>query len=319
MILVTGSNGLLGQAVIKRLHSESKIVRGSVREPIQSLMDEIVYVPVGAIDKSTDWSTALLGIRTVVHTAARVHVMHDKSTNALDEFRVVNVDGTINLARQAVKSGVKRFIYISSIKVNGEYTIAAQPFTEADIPLPADPYGVSKLEAEAALYTLSEETEMEVVCIRPPLVYGVGVKANFFKMMEWLYKGTPLPFGAIDNKRSLVGLDNLVDLIITCIEHPSASNQTFLVSDGEDLSTSELLYRVARALNKKPFLLPVDQKILEFSLKLIGKKDLSQRLCSSLQVDISKAKALLSWTPPVSLDEGLRKTAENFLSLNINE
>lgn len=201
---------------------------------------------------------------------------------------------------------------MSSIKVNGEETSLGSPFTPDDVFIPTDPYALSKYEAEQGLLKLAGESQMEVVIIRPPLVYGSGVKANFLNMMKWLYKGVPLPFGAIHNKRSLVALDNLVDLIITCIEHPAAVNEVFLVSDGEDLSTTELLTRVSSALGKKSRLLPVNQKVLEFCLGLIGKKDLAQRLCGSLQVDISKAKRLLNWTPPISVDEGLMRAAESF-------
>ena len=228
-------------------------------------------------------------------------------------FRKVNTSGTLNLARQAIESGVKRFIYLSSIKVNGEATLRGSQFTPDDIFVPTDPYALSKYEAEQGLLKLATESQMEVVIIRPPLVYGPGVKANFLSMMKWLHKGIPLPFGSIHNKRSLVALDNLVDLILICIEHPAAANQVFLVSDGEDLSTTELLSRVDIALGKKPRLLPVNQQLLEFGLKLVGKKDLAQRLCSSLQIDISKAKKLLNWTPPVSVEKGLHKTAEHFL------
>lgn len=313
MILVTGANGFLGQAVIKKLNDMSREVRGALRTPGESLLDDVEYVSVGNIDKNTNWKNALDCVDTIIHTAARVHVMHETSADALSDFREVNVDGTMKLAKQAEKNGVKRFIYISSIKVNGENTKKNQPFTEEDKPEPADPYAISKLEAEQALYSLSDKTEMEIVCIRPPLVYGPGVKANFLNMMKWLYKGIPLPLGSINNKRSIVALDNLVDLIITCIKHPNAANETFFVSDDEDLSISELLKHVARALDKNPRLFPVNKNIIEFFLKRLGKKNLAKRLCGSLQVDISKAKKLLNWTPSVSLEEGLRKTARSFI------
>jgi nucleoside-diphosphate-sugar epimerase len=313
MILVTGANGFLGQAIIKKLNGKSKMVRGTIRAPKELLFDGIEYVSVGELDANTDWSTVLRGVNVIIHTAARVHVMHEISADALTDFRDVNVDGTMKLARQAAKIGVKRFVYISSIKVNGECSQRYHPFTEDDKPEPVDSYAISKLEAENALFTLAKKTQMEVVIIRPPLVYGPDVKANFLSMMKWLNKGIPLPFGAIHNKRSLVALDNLVDLIITCIDHPAAANQVLLVSDGEDLSTTELLSRVAFSLGKKPRLLPVNQQLLEFGLKLVGKKKLTQRLCGSLQIDISKAKKLLNWTPPISVDEGLRRTAEEFL------
>lgn len=260
-----------------------------------------------------NWARGLNGVDTVVHLAARVHVMADKATDPLTEFRRVNVNGVLNLARQAAKAGIRRFIYLSSIKVNGEQTLPGRFFTEQDVPAPLDPYGVSKHEAEEGLRKLAQQTDMEVVIIRPPLVYGPGVKANFLNMMRWLHKGVPLPLGAIHNYRSLVALDNLIDLIITCIKHPAAANQTFLVSDREDISTTELLRRMAAALDVPARLLPVPQKLLEMGFKMAGKSDLAQRLCGSLQVDITKACAMLDWKPLISVDEGLRRTAEGFL------
>jgi nucleoside-diphosphate-sugar epimerase len=239
--------------------------------------------------------------------------MNDVATDPLAEFRRINVAGTLQLARQAAKAGVKRFVFISSIKVNGESTTLGQPYTAQQAPAPIDPYGVSKWEAEQQLLALATETGMEVVIIRPVLVYGPGVKANFLSMMKWLYKGVPLPLGAIHNKRSLVALDNLVDLIVTCIDHPQAANQTFLVSDGEDLSTTELLQRMSQALGKRPRLLPVPAWMLATASTVLGKKSISQRLCGSLQVDITHTRQQLDWTPPVSVDVALRKTAQHFL------
>lgn len=239
--------------------------------------------------------------------------MHDTSSDPLAEFRKVNVEGTLSLARQAAAAGVRRFIFISSIKVNGEGTPVNVPYLADAQARPADPYGISKMEAEQGLHALAIETGMEVVIIRPVLIYGPEVKANFLSMMRWLHKGVPLPFGAIHNRRSLVALDNLVDLIVTCIDHPAAANQTFLVSDGEDLSTSELLRRMGAALGKPARLLPVPSWLLEAGAAMLGKKALSQRLCGSLQVDIGKARELLNWTPPVSVDEALHKTARHFL------
>lgn len=313
-VLVTGVSGFIGQQLCQSLNDRDYFISAAVRRinPEDCFIADKTIV-VGDINKETNWSDALQDVDYIVHLAGRAHVMHETSLDPLFEFCKVNSDGTINLAQQAVKAGVKRFIYISTIKVNGEATYQDQQFTEKDKVNLVDPYAISKHEAEQALYQLSEETGIEVVCIRPPLVYGPGVKANFYNMMKWLYKGIPLPFGSIHNKRSLVALDNLIDLIITCIEHPSAANQTFLVSDGEDLSTSELLHRVAKALDKKSYMLAVNQSILELFFKLLGKKDLAQRLCGSLQVDISKARKLLNWTPPINVDEGLKKTAQHFL------
>ncbi len=270
-------------------------------------------VVVGNLGGDTDWSAALKGIEIIVHLAARVHVMNDSVSDPLAEFRRVNVEGTLNLAQQAVSGGVKRFVFISSIKVNGGNTLLNQPYFADDTPAPVDPYGISKYEAEEGLHSLAMETGLEVVIIRPPLVYGPGVKVNFRSMMQWLNRGLPLPFGAIHNKRSLVALDNLVDLIITCIEHPSAANQTFLAGDGEDLSTTELLRIMGQALGRPARLMPIPERLLEAVAVLLGKRALAQRLCASLQVDISKAKELLGWVPPVKTKEALHETARHFL------
>jgi len=256
---------------------------------------------------SADWGKVLFGITTVVHLAARVHVMHDTEADPLMAFRVVNVEGTLNLARQAAAAGVKRFVFISSVKVNGELTQSGRAFTEADSPDPQDAYGLSKHEAEQGLRQLAVDTGMEVVIIRPPLVYGPGVKANFAALMRAVQRGWPLPLGAVPNQRSLVALSNLVDFIVTCIAHPQAANQTFLVSDGQDLSTTELVRGMARAAGVPARLLPVPVWALQAGATLLGKGDAVQRLCGNLQVDISKARQLLGWVPPISIDEGLRR------------
>ena len=240
--------------------------------------------------------------------------MQDKNSNSLDEYRGINVDSTLNLARQAASLGVKRFVFLSSAKVNGEINNAGQPFTADDKPDPKDPYGISKFEAEFALMQLSKETGMEVVIIRPPLVYGPGVKANFLSMMNWLYKSIPIPFGMIDNKRSLVFIDNLVDLLIRVIDHPKAAGQVFLVSDDHDVSTTTLLKSMSSALGKKVKLISVPLFFLKIIFCLIGKSNLSQRLLGSLCLDISKTKEILDWTPPVSFEEGIKKTAKSFLN-----
>jgi UDP-glucose 4-epimerase len=265
---------------------------------------------VDGIDGNTDWQDVLTGCEVVVHLAARVHVMAYTSANPLEAFRRVNVQGTLNLARQAAATGVRRFVFVSSIKVNGEATQPGCPFTADDAPAPLDAYGVSKMEAEQGLREIARQTGMEVVIIRPPLVYGPGVKANFAAMIRWLQRGVPLPLGAIHNQRSLVALDNLVDLMVTCLTHPAATNQTFLVSDGEDVSTTELLRRMGQALGRPARLVPVPASILKLAAALVGKRDVAQRLCGSLQVDIEKTRKLLGWTPPLTLDQGLRKAAE---------
>jgi len=312
-ILITGVSGFIGCALTKSVHKEGFVIRGAVRSKSEAIPTYVEQVDVGNISPELNWTLALDNVDVVIHLAARVHVMRETTNNPLEEFRRINTESTLSLAKQAEKNGVKRFIYLSSIKVNGEFTQTGASFNENDKFVPVDPYALSKYEAELRLLELAKNTKMEVVIIRPPLVYGPGVKANFLSMMNWLYKSVPLPFGAISNKRSLVALDNLVDLILTCIEHPAAVNQVFLVSDGEDLSTTDLLRRVATALGKKSRLIPINQQLLEIVLKLIGKKDLGQRLCGSLQVDISKAEKLLNWTPLISVDEGLDKTAKYFL------
>lgn len=312
MILVTGATGFVGRAVCNRL-KERNALRIAVRTRAIGEWAEQHDVVQATLDPAQNWQSALEGIATVVHCAARVHVMNDDAADPLREFRRINVDGTLRLATQAAEAGAGRFVFISSIKVNGESTVPGQPFTAAQAPDPIDPYGVSKWEAEQQLRKLSAETGMEVVIIRPVLVYGPDVKANFLNMMKWLYKGVPLPLGAIHNKRSLVALDNLVDLIVTCIDHPRAANQTFLVSDGEDLSTTELLQRMSWALGKRPRLLPVPAWMLETAAKVVGKQSIAQRLYGSLQVDISYTRERLGWTPSVSVDAALRKTAQHFL------
>ena len=306
-LLITGASGFVGRRLCERTSIEGWPVRRAVRCP--GGHHEVV---VGDLGADTDWSAALSGIDCVVHLAARVHVMNETISDPLAAYRRINVEGTLNIARQAAVVNVKRFIFISSIKVNGASTLPGKLFAADDQPNPVDPYGISKWETEVGLQQLAKETGMEVVIIRPPLVYGPGVKANFQNMMRWIDRGVPLPLGAIHNKRSFVSIDNLVDLIITCIEHPGAANQTFLAADGEDLSTTELLRRVARALGKSARLIPIPVSILTLIASLLGKKDLAQRLCGSLQVDISKAQVLLGWQPPVSLDECLRQVAEEY-------
>ena len=307
-VLVTGANGFVGKAASLRLNVMSGVtVIGSVRRVAMVADSSVTFVMVGELSTQTDWSGALAGVKAVVHTAARVHIMQEVASNSLDEFRRVNVQGTLNLARQAATAGVRRFVFVSSIKVNGEATQHGAPFTANDKPAPLDAYGVSKMEAEQGLSEIARQTGMEVVVIRPPLVYGPGVKANFAAMMHWLKRGFPLPLGGIHNQRSLVALDNLVDLVVTCLIHPAAANQTFLVSDGEDVSTTELLCRMGQALGRPARLMSVPVRWLKLVAALVGKRDVAQRLCGSLQVDIGKTRRLLGWTPPISVDEGLRR------------
>ncbi|QGG80629.1 NAD-dependent epimerase/dehydratase family protein [Litorivicinus lipolyticus] len=305
-VLITGANGFVGRYLCNDLSEHFKL-RCSVRNSV-AVGDGMFAV--GDIDGSTDWSGALAEVDAVVHTAARTHIMDELSSDPLAKYRRVNVDGTLNLARQAAEAGVKRFIFISSIKVNGEQTPLGQPFTAEDTPAPEDAYGISKWEAEQGLHQLACETGMEVVIIRPPLVYGPGVKGNFSSMIKLVAKGLPLPLGAINNQRSLVAIDNLVDLIITCISHSAAANQVFLAGDGQDLSTTELLRGVARAMGKPSRLIPVPASLLMLAATLLGKKSVAQRLLGSLQVDISKARHLLGWEPPITVEEGLRRCFE---------
>ena len=286
-LLITGGTGFVGQALVRRLGP--------------------LPIRLATRGDSASWEKVLVGISTVVHLAARVHIMQDTEADPLAAFRFVNVDGTLNLARQAAAAGIRRFVFISSVKVNGESTQPGRAFTEVDAAAPQDAYGQSKHEAEQGLRQLSADTGMEVVIIRPPLVYGPGVKANFAALMRAVQRGWPLPLGAVHNQRSLVALDNLVDFIVTCITHPQAANQTFLVSDGQDLSTTELVRGMAHAAGVPARLLPVPVWALQAGAALLGEGNAVQRLCGNLQVNMSKARSLLAWVPPVSVQEGLRR------------
>lgn len=305
-LLVTGASGFVGKAVCARLSRRFQVSAAARSAATPSV--GCAQVTVGAITGATDWTVALSGQDVVVHLVARVHVMKDLSTDPLAEFRAVNVVGSLNLARQAVEAGVKRMIFVSSVKVNGEFSESGRPFTEESVPAPSDYYGISKLEAEIALQNIAQETGMELVVIRPPLVYGPGVKANFAALVQAVKRGWPLPLAKVDNSRSLVGLDNLVNFIETCAIHSQAAGQTFLVSDGHDLSTPELIRRLAWAADVPVRLWPVPVWLLETGAAVLGKREAAKRLCGNLQVDISKARNLLGWVPPFSVDEGLRRT-----------
>lgn len=263
---------------------------------------------MGDLCEATDWRAVLSNVQTVVHAAARVHVMQDSSANPLQAFRMVNVQASTRLARQAAASGVQRFVYLSSVKVLGEKTLRGRPFRASDPPRPEDPYAQSKFEAEQALQDIAHETGMQVVVVRPPLVYGPGVKANFERLVRAVAHGMPLPLGAIDNRRSLVGLDNLVDFLRVCVSHPAAANRSLLVSDGEDLSTADLVRRLARALGRPARLLPVPRAWLLCGGMLMGRHAAVQRLCEDLQVDLTESQYLLGWRPPASVEECLERT-----------
>jgi nucleoside-diphosphate-sugar epimerase len=311
-LLITGATGFVGSALVERFEQTEKVnIRLALRAAKEPMPRHANFM-VGDLGPDNDWREALHECDAVVHCAARVHVMNDNSIDSLAEFRRVNVEGTLNLARQASEAGVKRFVFISSIKVNGEHTPTDTAFGADDEPAPVDPYGISKYEAERGLFALAESTGMDVVVIRPPLVYGPGVKGNFLSMMHWLNSGVPLPLGAIHNKRSLVARDNLVDLIVTVLRHPAAANQVFLAGDGVDLSTTELLRRTAFALGKPARLVPIPMHILNKVAALLGKQAMAERLCGSLRVDISKTQVMLDWQPPMAVDSALVKTAMAF-------
>lgn len=301
-ILLTGYSGFVGSALFSSLAAEQLVLIGRHKTELQCASSFIKH-----LDANENYDDCLEDVAVVIHCAARVHMMNDTAIDPLQAFREINVLGTLNLARQAAAAGVKRFIYLSSIKVNGEATHDNLPFHHNDIPAPLDAYGVSKAEAENGLHLLAKETGMELVIIRPPLIYGPNVKANFASMLKLARKNLPLPLGAINNKRSLVALDNLVDLIVTCIDHPGAANQTFLVSDDHDVSTTELLKLMTRASGKKPRLLPVPVSWLRFAAKLTGKQAVIERLCGNLQVDIQHTKETLGWMPPISVEEGIAR------------
>ncbi|RYU65230.1 SDR family oxidoreductase [Aliivibrio finisterrensis] len=310
-ILLTGSSGFLGKHLLKELVSKGHDVVCLLRSHDEQITNSVV---VPQIDRLSDFHEALLNKNCVIHCAARVHIMNDSVSNPLEEYREVNTRGTVNLARQAASIGVKRFVFVSSIKVNGEGTAQDKPFTSADLHTPEDDYGLSKSEAEQQLFDIGKEIGMEIVIIRPTLVYGPGVKANFAALMNLVSKGIPLPFGCITkNKRSLVSVDNLVDLIVTCIDHPKAANQVFLVSDDHDVSTSEMVREMAKSLNKPQWQLPIPKWCYRLAGRVFDKQDVVDRLLGSLQVDITHTKETLGWKPPQTLQESFKETAEAFL------
>lgn len=315
MYLVTGATGFIGSALIKRMNKIGIHPRGVVRERAERSLEGCSDTFFANLEQCVDWAAPLHGISVVIHTAARVHVMKEAAKDPLSKFRQINVDGTLELARQASLSGVKRFIFISSIKVNGEKTRPGHPFTERDAAKPDDPYGISKFEAEEGLKQIARQTGMEVVIFRPVLVYGPGVKGNFLSMITWLKKGFPLPFGSIQNLRSFLAIDNLIDIIMISLHHPSAANETFLVSDGDDLSTTQLLKYTAMAIGVRPILVSIPQFLLYGAFRFFGGMGLADRLCANLQVDITKAQRVLGWSPPISIADGIKKAVSSFISI----
>lgn len=309
-ILLTGASGFVGKAVLRTAQQRGLKIRPVYRSK-DSAKGQFSFEIVSGLDGETDWMQALQGVDVVIHAAARAHVMREEVVDPLHEYRRVNVEGTLNLARQAAAAGVRRFVFISSIKVNGESTQPDCPFYADDDPAPEDAYGLSKAEAETQLRLLDKKTGMEVTIIRPPLIFGPGVKGNFSSLINWVRKGLPLPLAGIThNQRSLVGIDNLVDLILVCTTHPKAAHQTFLVSDGQDLSTAELLRKIGKVLGRPTRMLWMPAGLIAFIASFVGKKVISKRLLGSLQVDIQKTSEMLGWKPKVGIDEGLRRAVE---------
>lgn len=307
-VAVTGATGFVGRALVAQLVGmEGSEVMALTRQKPTNPVIGAKYIQTGDLTSEYKWQSVLAEVHTVVHTAARAHLLNDRAVDPLCEFRLVNVTGTLRLAEQAAAIGVQRFVFLSSIGVNGFQTAIDKPFSETDQTKPHNAYALSKWEAEQGLLRIAEETGLEVVIIRPPLVYGCNAPGNFGALMRAVQRGWPLPLGAIHNQRSLIALDNLVDFIITCITHPKAANQTFLISDCQDLSTSELVRGMAKAAGVPARLLPVPVWALEWVGRLLGKGEAIQRLCGNLQIDSNKAKNLLGWTPKISVQEGLRR------------
>ena len=312
-VVVTGANGFVGGALCAEALAQGLCVRGVTRNPYL-LSKEVETIDVGEIDENTNWQRALNQCDVVVHLAARVHVMRESAINPLEEFRRVNVQGTEHLARSAAASGVKRFVYVSSIKVNGEETLGGKSYAERDLPMPQDAYGVSKWEAEQALHRVAEETGLELVIVRPPLVYGAGVKGNFAQLLSVLACGIPLPLASIKNHRDLIYVGNLVDALIACATHSNAAGQTYMVSDGERVSTPDLIRNLANALGKSNLVFPFPISVMRFCAGLLGKSAALDRLTQSLQIDSSKIRKELGWQPPYTMQQGLQATADWYLA-----
>jgi nucleoside-diphosphate-sugar epimerase len=311
LILVTGANGFVGQALCAALVKQGFSVRAAVRDSAKFKIAgcEIVILP--SMEEDIDWTNTLVDVDTIIHLAARVHVMQDNASNPLHEFRKVNLYATEHLAKSAAAKNVKRLVYVSSIKVNGEETVEGCKFTEQSRPAPQDPYGISKYEAELSLNKIASESALEVVIVRPPLVYGPGVKGNFAQMVSMIKKGIPLPFLAVNNLRSLIYIDNFVSALILCAVHADATGKTFLVSDGDDVSTADLIKRLGVSLGRPARLFALPLSILKAVGFLFGKSSQIERLIGSLQIDSTKIREELGWKPQVTVYKGLELTAKN--------
>ena len=314
VVLVTGAAGFVGSALARHLRSADFEVRATVRAAVPASLAEVQTWTGAHLEGGFNWTAPLRGCDVVLHTAARVHVMRDAAADRLAEFRRANVTGTLRLAGEAARAGVRRFVFVSSVKVNGERTMRGKPFTPDDTPAPADPYGVSKHEAELGLFELAAATGLEVTIVRPVLVYGPGVKGNFGTLLRWLSRGAPLPLAKTDNRRSLVYLENLVELLSICAVHERAANEVFLVRDDDDLATSELLRRMGASLGRRARLFPCPRWALLAGAAIVGQSAAASRLLDSLQVDDTRTRDVLGWRPRVSVDAGLRETARWYLA-----
>jgi nucleoside-diphosphate-sugar epimerase len=311
LIVVTGATGFIGRHLLPTLYSQNlQVILATRRHPINQLSYNYKIINVGEINETTNWLDTLKEVDTVVHLAARAHQLNDQAIDPEVEFLRVNCKATSNLAKQAIASGVKHFVFISSIGAMA--TLSDQLLTEESPCHPDSPYGRSKLQAEKALIEQCQESQMTWTILRPTLVYGAGNPGNMERLMKLVTPGLPLPLGSINNQKSFLYVGNLVDAIVTCLDHPNAKNQTLIVSDGEDLSTSELIRRLGKALGKSPLLLPVPPELLRLTTKLLGKADIGDRLLGSLQVDSNKIRQMLDWTPPYTVDQGLQATADWF-------